>query len=103
MVAATIGAAATDARVGRVADRTSIELDVERSGPFPFRVKIVIGLIPVFGIAAFFEGFITGLYKMPFILNIFLLSLSAAFIIWYFIIYPVRLKNRFAKESVADA
>ena len=47
-------------------------------------VKIVIGLVPVFGIAAFFEGFITGLYKMPFLLNLFLLSLSAGFIIWYF-------------------
>ncbi|MFL5742062.1 MAG: stage II sporulation protein M [Flavisolibacter sp.] len=66
-------------------------------------VKIVIGLIPVFGIAAFFEGFITGLYKMPFVLNIFLLSLSAAFIVWYFIIYPVRLKRRFAKETLANA
>jgi uncharacterized membrane protein SpoIIM required for sporulation len=68
-------------------------------------VKIVIGLIPVFGIAAFFEGFITGLYKMPRVLNIFLLLLSATFIIWYFIIYPIILKKRFKEEtlSLADA
>ena len=68
-------------------------------------VKIVIGLIPVFGIAAFFEGFITGLYKMPRVLNIFLLTLSALFIIWYFIIYPISLKKRFKEEtlSLADA
>lgn len=58
-------------------------------------VKIIVGLIPVFGIAAFFEGFITGLYKMPLALNILLLGSSAAFIIWYFIVYPIRLKKRF--------
>jgi uncharacterized membrane protein SpoIIM required for sporulation len=61
-------------------------------------VKIVVGLVPVFGIAAFFEGFITGLYKMPLALNLILLSISAIFIIWYFIVYPFRLyhqmKNR---------
>jgi uncharacterized membrane protein SpoIIM required for sporulation len=68
-------------------------------------VKIVIGLIPVFGIAAFFEGFITGLYKMPRVLNIFLLLLSALFIIWYFIVYPIILNKRFKEEtlSLADA
>ena len=63
-------------------------------------VKIVVGVIPVFGMAAFFEGCITGYYKMPAVLNIFLLSLSAAFIIWYFIIYPMRLKRRFTEETV---
>jgi uncharacterized membrane protein SpoIIM required for sporulation len=57
-------------------------------------VKIVVGLIPVFGIAAFFEGFITGLYKMPLLLNLILLSISAIFIIWYFIIHPFRLYHR---------
>ena len=50
---------------------------------------IVIGLVPVFGIAAFFEGFVTGLYKMPLILNILILLVSAVFIVWYFIILPV--------------
>ena len=62
-------------------------------------VKIVIGVVPVFGLAAFFEGCITGLYKMPVWLNILLLLFSASFIVWYFIVYPMRLKRRFREET----
>lgn len=62
-------------------------------------VKIVVGLIPCFGIAAFVEGFITGLYKMPFILNILILLLFGAFIVWYFIVYPIQLTKRFKEET----
>jgi uncharacterized membrane protein SpoIIM required for sporulation len=57
-------------------------------------VKIVIGLVPVFLIAAFFEGFVTRFYKMPIVLNIFLLTSSLIFIIWYFVIYPIRLSKK---------
>lgn len=57
-------------------------------------VKIVVGLVPVFIVAAFFEGFVTRLYKMPIALNLFLLSASFIFIIWYFIIYPIRLSKK---------
>ena len=65
-------------------------------------VKIIIGLVPVFGIAAFLEGFITGLYKMPLILNILILLVSAVFIVWYFIILPIRVwKMDKEKSTVA--
>lgn len=64
-------------------------------------VKIVVGVIPVFGMAAFFEGCITGYYKMPRVLNVLLLAMSASFIVWYFIIYPYRLKRRFREETLA--
>ena len=57
-------------------------------------VKIVVGLAPVFIVAAFFEGFVTRLYKMPVVLNIFILSVSFIFIVWYFIIYPIRLTKK---------
>ena len=57
-------------------------------------VKIVIGLVPVFAIAAFFEGFVTRHYKMPVWLSLSLLLLSAAFVIYYFIIYPIRLQQK---------
>jgi uncharacterized membrane protein SpoIIM required for sporulation len=57
-------------------------------------VKIVVGLIPVFAIAAFFEGFVTRHYKMHIVFNIILLLFSAAFIIWYFIIYPLQLSRK---------
>lgn len=57
-------------------------------------VKIVIGLVPVFMIAAFFEGFVTRYYKMPLALNLILLSASFIFIVWYFIVYPIRLSGK---------
>ena len=65
-------------------------------------VKMVIGLVPVFIIAAFYEGFITRYYKMPMVLNIFILVISALFIIWYFIVYPFRLSSR-EKEGGTNA
>lgn len=61
-------------------------------------VKIVIGLMPVFAIAAFFEGFVTRHYKMSVWLSSTLLFLSAAFVIFYFIIYPIRLQNKKVKN-----
>jgi uncharacterized membrane protein SpoIIM required for sporulation len=57
-------------------------------------LKIVIGLVPVFLTAAFFEGYVTRHTEMPMALNFTILGASLAFIVWYFIIYPVRLHNR---------
>jgi uncharacterized membrane protein SpoIIM required for sporulation len=57
-------------------------------------VKMIIGLMPVFALAAFFEGFITRLYNDISILTTIIVSLSALFVIWYFIIYPVVLSRK---------
>lgn len=57
-------------------------------------IKMVIGLIPVFMVAAFFEGFITRYYKMPILLSSCILLTTGSFIIWYFIIYPIRLHSK---------
>ncbi len=57
-------------------------------------LKIVIGLMPVFMLAAFFEGFVTRHYKMPIFFSLMLLSISAIFIIGYFVIYPIFLNKR---------
>lgn len=57
-------------------------------------VKIVVGLMPVFAAAAFFEGFVTRYYNMPFLLSSAILLASAAFIVWYFIVYPIRLQRK---------
>lgn len=54
-------------------------------------VKIVVGLIPVLMLAAFFEGFVTRYYQMPLWLNLSLLLFSAAFVLFYFLIYPLQL------------
>ncbi len=61
-------------------------------------VKIVIGLVPVFMIAAFFEGFVTRYYRMPLAINLSILSAAFIFIVWYFIIYPIRLTKRLSLQ-----
>jgi len=51
--------------------------------------KIMLGLMPVFIVAGFLEGFITRYYDtMANWLNMLIIILSMAFIIWYFFIYP---------------
>lgn len=54
-------------------------------------VKVVIGLIPFFLLAAFLEGFITRHTGMPIWLSLMILITSAILILWYFIIYPILL------------
>ncbi|HVM89934.1 MAG TPA: stage II sporulation protein M [Puia sp.] len=62
-------------------------------------VKMMIGLVPVFVCAAFLEGFITRYSSMPIALGIFILTASLAFIIWYFVIYPIRLQKKINASS----
>lgn len=57
-------------------------------------LKIVIGLIPVFVVAAFLESFVTRYSNMPFWLSATILTASLFFIAWYFIIYPILLHKR---------
>lgn len=54
----------------------------------------MIGLLPVFAVAAFFEGFITRLYNDLSWLTTAVFSGSVIFVVWYFIIYPIRLHRR---------
>jgi uncharacterized membrane protein SpoIIM required for sporulation len=61
-------------------------------------VKIMIGLMPVFALAAFFEGFITRLYNDISWLTTGICMLSVVFVIWYFIIYPIRLGKKFSSH-----
>jgi uncharacterized membrane protein SpoIIM required for sporulation len=57
-------------------------------------IKMLIGLTPVFILAAFLEGFVTRYARMPVWLSLAILISSAGFIIWYFIIYPIRLSEK---------
>ncbi len=52
--------------------------------------KIVIGLAPVFIVAGFLEGFVTRQTDMPLYMSLFIIISSLAFIIWYFLLYPVQ-------------
>ncbi|MBC6435917.1 stage II sporulation protein M [Nostoc sp. HG1] len=64
-------------------------------------VKILIGLIPVFIVAAFIEGYITRYANMPIALSSSILISSLLFIVWYFILYPMRLRRRI-ENSIAN-
>jgi uncharacterized membrane protein SpoIIM required for sporulation len=57
-------------------------------------LKLMVGLVPVFIVAAFLEGFITRYSTMPKGISISILASSFAFIIWYFVIYPIQLQKR---------
>ena len=61
-------------------------------------MKIIIGLLPVFITAAFFEGFVTRHTGMPVWMSISILFGSLFFIIYYFVIYPGRLMNKLNRE-----
>ena len=66
-------------------------------------LKIMIVLVPIFIIASFFESYVTNLMSntydkksnngMPVWGSALILITSLAFIIWYFIIYPIRLQK----------
>ncbi len=65
-------------------------------------VKIVIGLIPFFAVAAFFEGFVTRHSGMPQWLSGSLLLISVSFITWYFVIYPIQLGRKLLLAASND-
>lgn len=65
-------------------------------------LKIVMGLIPVFITAAFFEGFVTRYSNMPLWASLSILLASLIFIIWYFVLYPLRLHKRISSALQSD-
>lgn len=56
-------------------------------------LKIVMGLMPVFIMAGFIEGFFTRYTSMPWILSGTIIAGSALFIVYYYVIYPTKLAN----------
>lgn len=62
-------------------------------------LKLMIGLIPVFIMAAFLEGFITRYSTMPRVISAFILVASLAFIVWYFVLYPIKLSKQLAASK----
>lgn len=61
-------------------------------------IKMVVGLVPVFMTAGFLESFVTRYSNMPVYLSSAIIILSATFIIYYFIIYPIKLRKRLSDE-----
>lgn len=55
-------------------------------------LKIFIGLIPVFCVAAFFESYVTRHYNhIPDILKAVVIIFSFTYVVWYFYLYPASL------------
>jgi uncharacterized membrane protein SpoIIM required for sporulation len=77
--------------------KTGRRLDAFRRGAKD-GVKMIIGLVPVFVVAAFFESYVTRYYKMPLPLSLLILMSTTSFVIWYFIIYPIQLERKFKRE-----
>ena len=57
-------------------------------------LKMMVGLVPIFIVAASLEGFVTRYSAMPIWLSLLILLGSLTFIIWYFVLYPVRLNKK---------
>lgn len=62
-------------------------------------IKILVSLIPILIVAAFFEGFITRHTDMPVIISAAILLLSLAFILWYFVFYPKKVANMLSIDT----
>lgn len=61
-------------------------------------LKIIMGLVPVFIMAGFIEGFFTRYTGMHWFLSGTIILGSAFFIIYYYIIYPIRLNTHHGKN-----
>ena len=56
-------------------------------------LKIAVGITPILIVAGFLESFVTRHTEMPTWGKLAIIISSAAFIIWYFIIYPIQLNK----------
>jgi hypothetical protein len=68
-------------------------------------MKICISLVPIFIVAAFFESYVTHLMSntfdkdpanigLPVPISLMILAASLFFILWYFVLYPIRLHKK---------
>lgn len=55
-------------------------------------LKIALGLVPIFMTAGFLESFVTRLSLHPLVSGS-IIAVSASFIVWYFVIYPIKLNK----------
>ncbi|MBL7717460.1 MAG: stage II sporulation protein M [Flavipsychrobacter sp.] len=64
-------------------------------------MKIMLCLVPVFIVAAFFESYVTRHTGMPVWMSVLILSGSLWFILWYFVYYPIKVSRRVHEEAIA--
>ncbi len=61
-------------------------------------VKMIIGLVPCFILAALIEGFATRHYNLHPAFSLLIIGSSLLFVLWYFVFYPLSLR----KQSASD-
>ncbi|MEO1023299.1 MAG: stage II sporulation protein M [Bacteroidota bacterium] len=57
-------------------------------------IKMIVGLVPVFVLAGFLEGFVTRYTNMPMWLSLTIICSSFLFILFYFFILPITIKRQ---------
>jgi uncharacterized membrane protein SpoIIM required for sporulation len=62
-------------------------------------IKIIIGLVPIFIIAGFLEGFVTRHTELPNLVRASIILLSLIFVLLYFVWYPLKLSKKYRIES----
>ena len=62
-------------------------------------LKLAIGLVPIFVVAGFLEGFVTRHTEMPVAASLLIIGSSAAFMGWYFGFYPYQVQRRLATAT----
>ena len=65
-------------------------------------VQIIIGLVPFFVLAGFIESFITRYTQMPLVLKLLIIGLSFSLVVFYFVIYPHILYQKFENGEIKD-
>lgn len=58
-------------------------------------IKIFISIIPLIIIAGFLESFVTRLTDSPDFIRFGIIGLSGLFIIWYYIVFPIKQKKKY--------
>lgn len=61
-------------------------------------IKISVGLVPIFVVAGFLESFVTRHYQTHWIINWAIIIISAIFLVWYFVLYPIQLNRSISDD-----
>ncbi len=61
-------------------------------------VKYIIGILPMFVLAAFLEGFVTRHTELPTAVKLGIIIISLSSLVWYFFIFPKKVAQKFNKK-----
>ena len=61
-------------------------------------IKIFLAQVPMLLVAAFFESYITRYANMPLFFSLLILGGSGTFVVWYFILYPIKVHKKYGSS-----